>query len=92
VEEHERFAKKFMLSEFNKTKAEENGGAPSRFTKLRPEICNIHLLWKILAPNVLRRRKQDIQLTREELKRIGMAECKPVKAIVQKVRHVKFAP
>ena len=49
-----------MLSEFNKTKAEEDPGKKSRYTKLRPEICNIHLLWKALGPIVLRRRKQDI--------------------------------
>ena len=60
AEEQQKFAETFMLSEFNKTKARENGGAKSRFTKLRPEICNLHLLWKALGPIVLRRRKQDI--------------------------------
>jgi hypothetical protein len=59
-DEQERFAAKFMLEEFNKTKAEDQGDAKSRYKKLRPEICNIHLLWKILAPTVLRRRKSDI--------------------------------
>jgi hypothetical protein len=59
-EEQTKFAETFMLSEFNKTKARENPGKKSRFTKLRPEICNIHLLWKALGPIVLRRRKQDI--------------------------------
>ena len=60
ADEQERFAEKFMLSEFNKTKAQENPGQKSRFTKLRPEICNLHLLWKILGPIALRRRKSDI--------------------------------
>ncbi|HEV7927252.1 MAG TPA: SNF2-related protein [Verrucomicrobiae bacterium] len=60
AEEQEKFASTFMLSEFNKSKARKEGGARSRFTKLRPEICNLHLLWKALGPIVLRRRKQDI--------------------------------
>ncbi|MDE2106545.1 MAG: DEAD/DEAH box helicase, partial [Patescibacteria group bacterium] len=33
--------------------------APARFTKLTAEVCNVHRLWKLLAPLVLRRRKQD---------------------------------
>ena len=48
-DEQERFAAKFMLEEFNKTKAEDSG-AKSRYKKLRPEICNVQLLWKILPP------------------------------------------
>jgi hypothetical protein len=60
ADEQEKFASAFMLSEFNKTKAKENAGAKSRFTKLRPEICNVHLLWKALGPIVLHRRKSDI--------------------------------
>ena len=30
-----------------------------RFTKLTAEICNVHRLWKLLAPIVLRRRKDE---------------------------------
>jgi len=60
VEEQTKFAETFMLSEFNKSKAAGDPGKRSRYTKLRPEICNIHLLWKALGPIVLRRRKQDI--------------------------------
>jgi len=60
AEEQEKFASTFMLTEVNKTKAQAEPGKKSRFTKLRPEICNIHLLWKALGPIVLRRRKQDI--------------------------------
>jgi hypothetical protein len=60
AEEQGKFADTLMLQEFNKTQAEESGKGRSRFTKLRPEICNLHLLWKALGPIVLRRRKQDI--------------------------------
>jgi hypothetical protein len=77
ADELERFAGKFMLREFNKTKCfkESGGRKPSHHTKLRPEICNIHLLWKILAPNILRRRKSDIG-----------------QDIVKKVRHLYRVP
>jgi hypothetical protein len=60
AEEQTKFADTFMLSEFNKTKAADDPGRKSRYIKLRPEICNVHLLWKALGPIVLRRRKQDI--------------------------------
>src|SRR5580658_80876 len=74
ADELERFAGKFMLSEFNRTKcAEAKSKAPSRYTKLRPEICNIHLLWKIMAPNILRRRKADVDLNEAELRKIGIS-------------------
>jgi len=61
-EEQEKFAGTFMLSEFNKTKATEDPGKKSRYIKLRPEICNLYLLWKALGPIVLRRRKRDVNL------------------------------
>ena len=38
----------------------EDSGKKSRYVKLRPEICNLHLLWKVLGPICLRRRKQAI--------------------------------
>ncbi len=60
ADEQEKFAATFMLSEFNKTKAATDPGKKSRFKKLRPEICNLRLLWKALGPIVLRRRKSDI--------------------------------
>jgi hypothetical protein len=60
AEEQGKFADTFMLQEFNKTQAEKSGKGRSRYTKHRPEICNLHLLWKALGPIVLRRRKQDI--------------------------------
>lgn len=76
ADEQDKFAETFMLSEFNKSKADKSGtNQKARFTKLRPEICNLHLLWKLLAPVTLRRRKQDIG-----------------QAIVQKIRHVYRVP
>jgi SNF2 family DNA or RNA helicase len=63
------FAKTFCVSERNLTK-ERQGGAldpndsrrkrSSRFTKLTPQVCNVHKVWKLLAPIILRRRKKDI--------------------------------
>ena len=63
-EERAKFAATFMVSERNITrekKAEENGKHVSngRFKRLTAEVCNIHRLWKLLGPIVLRRRKQD---------------------------------
>jgi hypothetical protein len=63
-EERAKFAATFMVSERNVTReknAEENGKHVSngRFKRLTAEVCNIHRLWKLLGPIVLRRRKQD---------------------------------
>lgn len=62
--ERQKFAETFMVSEHNVTKeanARERGERVSsgRFTKLTAEVCNVHRLWKLIAPIVLRRRKQD---------------------------------
>lgn len=61
--ECERFAGEFMVSERNISKedaAREKGqSVGGRFTKLTAEVCNIHRLWKLMGPNILRRRKQD---------------------------------
>jgi hypothetical protein len=38
---------------------EAQGRQNSRYTKLTAEVCNIHLLWKLFGPIVLRRRKDD---------------------------------
>ena len=61
--DQEAFAKSFMVSESNLTKladAREGGSAASgRYKKLTAEVCNIHRLWKLLAPIVLRRRKDE---------------------------------
>lgn len=50
------FSKEFLISERNLSKEEESN---RRYVKLTPQICNIHRLWKILSPIVLRRRKED---------------------------------
>lgn len=63
-EERNKFAATFMVTENNLTKAaiaRANGqkGGGSRFKKFTAEVCNVHLLWKLLGNIVLRRRKQD---------------------------------
>jgi len=62
--ERAKFAKTFMVSESNLTKqdqAEADGKSvsPGRYQKLTAEVCNVHLLWKLLGPLVLRRRKDE---------------------------------
>jgi SNF2 family DNA or RNA helicase len=52
----DQFAEEFLISERNVTKEEDRGG---RFKKLTPQVCNVHRLWKLLAPVVLRRRKKE---------------------------------
>ena len=63
-EERAKFGNTFLVSEHNLTKdakAREAGRntSPGRFKRLTAEVCNIHRLWKLLGPIVLRRRKQD---------------------------------
>ena len=55
-EEREDFSREFMLAERNIDKEQRTN---KRQVKLTPQVCNIHLLWKFLAPVVLRRRKKD---------------------------------
>ncbi len=61
-----RFAKTFHTVERNLTKERAERGAAdprkrrSRFCRLTPQVCNVHKVWKLLAPVVLRRRKKDI--------------------------------
>jgi SNF2 family DNA or RNA helicase len=63
--ERARFAETFMVTERNLTKeaeAKANGMKTSgggRFRKLTAEVCNVHRLWKLFGPIILRRRKQD---------------------------------
>jgi SNF2-related domain/Helicase conserved C-terminal domain len=62
--ERARFAETFMVTERNLTReqqAKEEGkkASGSRFKKLTPEVCNVHRLWKLFGPIILRRRKQD---------------------------------
>lgn len=55
------FSETFLIAESNVTKeakAREQGRG-GRFKKLTPQVCNIHRLWKMLAPIVVRRRKDE---------------------------------
>ena len=52
------FAEEFLVSERNLTK-EENSMEKRRFVKFTPQVCNVHRAWKLLAPIILRRRKDD---------------------------------
>jgi hypothetical protein len=52
----EAFAEEFLISERNITAQEEG---KSRYKKRTPQVCNVHKLWKLFAPIVLRRRKKD---------------------------------
>jgi predicted RNA methylase len=68
--EQERFSQEFLVCERNltKEKAENYGRAKSyrgrggkmRRGKATAEVCNIHRLWKLIAPLLLRHRKKDI--------------------------------
>jgi hypothetical protein len=61
-EARELFANEHSLSERNLTKEEKaaEAGARRSCVKRTPQICNIHRLWKLLGPVVIRRRKEDI--------------------------------
>lgn len=71
--EQDRFAAEFLVTERNLTKERQadilKGKAPrtnkelrkkKRGGKVTADVCNIHRLWKLLAPNILRKRKADI--------------------------------
>lgn len=53
------FAETFMVSESVTSDSEKKRDTPKRFKKLTPAVCNIHRLWKLLGPIILRRRKDD---------------------------------
>lgn len=62
-----QLAETFMVTERNLTreaaaKAEGKRASSGRFKKLTPEVCNVHRLWKLFGPIILRRRKQDTGL------------------------------
>ena len=69
------FSQEFLVSERNLTK-EELSETKRRYQKLTPQVCNVHRLWKLLAPVVLRRRKkdfgEDIVQKRRHLVRVPM--------------------
>jgi SNF2 family DNA or RNA helicase len=54
----DEFAGEFLISERNLTR-EEMSETNRRFVRLTPQVCNVHRLWKLLGPIVLRRRKMD---------------------------------
>lgn len=61
--EQDAFAKNFLVTERNLTReraaAQEPGIKHRRFIRKTAQICSVHLLWKLIAPLVLRRRKED---------------------------------
>lgn len=58
----EKFAREFMLMEQNHTREEDADarGVKRPPRKRVPILCNIHRLWKLLGPLVIRRRKDDV--------------------------------
>ncbi|HEX3800226.1 MAG TPA: DEAD/DEAH box helicase [Verrucomicrobiae bacterium] len=52
----EDFAGEFSITERNLSREQEKGG---RFVRRTPQVCNIHRLWKLLAPLICRRRFED---------------------------------
>ncbi|MBI4657247.1 MAG: DnaJ domain-containing protein, partial [Verrucomicrobia bacterium] len=62
ITDKDDFAATFCVTERNLTKeAKERGtGRRQRFVKLTPQVCNIHRIWKLMAPIILRRRKKDV--------------------------------
>lgn len=59
----EKFAREFMFIEENHTKADEaeaRTGVRRSFKRRIPLLCNLHRLWKLMGPCVIRRRKDAI--------------------------------
>jgi len=57
------FSKEFMQTERNISAEERETKRTGRFRKIEkkiPRICNLHRLWKLLSPVVIRRRKADM--------------------------------
>lgn len=62
AEDKGAFADEFQVAEDNLTKAEKarrETGKRKRFKKLTPQVTSVHKIWKLMAPIVLRRRKED---------------------------------
>jgi hypothetical protein len=55
--DRDEFAETFCVSERNLTKEKETD---RRWVKLTPQVCNVHQVWKLFGPIILRRRKKDI--------------------------------
>lgn len=69
VGDKESFAETFCVSERNLTleQKEKRRSAERKekkrtylYQKLTPQVCNVHKIWKLMAPSILRRRKKDI--------------------------------
>lgn len=68
--EQDKFAQEFLVAERNlSAEARQNKGKPlsdnvrggkRRRGKVTAEVCNIHRLWKLIGPVILRRRKMDV--------------------------------
>jgi SNF2 family DNA or RNA helicase len=54
----DEFSDEFLVIERNLS-AEEKSETSRRFVKRTPQVCNVHRLWKMFAPVILRRRKAD---------------------------------
>jgi hypothetical protein len=54
----ETFSDEFLVTERNLTK-EQKSESGKRFIKKTAQVANIHRAWKLFAPIILRRRKQD---------------------------------
>jgi predicted RNA methylase len=56
AQDRDDLAGQFLVCERNLTREEATG---RRHRKTTPQVCNVHLLWKLFSPFVLRRRKAD---------------------------------
>lgn len=52
------FAEEFLVSE-KTIKVDDNGNKLRGYSKLTPQVCNVHRAWKLFAPIILRRRKNN---------------------------------
>lgn len=55
-EDKQDFSKTYLIAEHNLTAQEEGR---SSYKRLSPQVCNVHGLWKLFAPIILRRLKSD---------------------------------
>jgi hypothetical protein len=56
--DRESFAEDFLVTERNLS-AEARSESGRSFVRKTPQVCNVHRLWKFLAPIILRRSKKD---------------------------------
>ncbi len=86
-EARERFANEHQVQERNLTKedAARRAGQRKRFVKRTAQICNIHRLWKLLGPIVIRRRKDDAgtDIAQKLVIPIKVRPCRSQQAVYQ---------